>query len=158
MDWWCRVWKWPPTLYTKDRVYKNSPQTIGDLKTAVTARIRAIPIEECVGVIDSFACHLQVCLQRQGGHLEHILDRTWKSDYLTYKTGSFVKWSCTTEVSLWLEALWVLTGLWLGSVGLWLWPVAVGSVGFWLWPVTVGSVGFWLWPATVGSVGSWLWL
>ena len=72
MDWWCRVSKWPPTLYTKDRVYKNSPQTIGDLKAAGTARFRSIPIEECVRAIDSFERRLQMCLQRQVGHLEHI--------------------------------------------------------------------------------------
>ena len=62
--------------YLKDRVYENNPQTIGDLKTAITARIRAIPIEECVRVIDNFASRLQVCLQRQGCHLEHISEIT----------------------------------------------------------------------------------
>ena len=46
--------------------HENNPQTIGDLKTAITARIRAISIEECVRVIDNSARRLQVCLQRQG--------------------------------------------------------------------------------------------
>ena len=62
--------------YMKDRVHENNPQTIVDLNTAITAMIGAIPIEECVRVIDNFVHHLQVSLQRQGGHLEHILRRT----------------------------------------------------------------------------------
>ena len=62
--------------YLKNWVYKNNPQTVSDLKTAIAARIRAIPIQECACVMDSFACCLQVCLQHQGNHLEHILERT----------------------------------------------------------------------------------
>ena len=62
--------------YLKDRVYENNPQTIGDLKTTITARMRAVPIEECVRVTDNFARRLQVCLQHQEGRLEHILEKT----------------------------------------------------------------------------------
>jgi hypothetical protein len=36
-------------------VYENNPQTIGELKAAITAKIREIPKEECVRVIDNFA-------------------------------------------------------------------------------------------------------
>ena len=60
----------PAELYLwgclKDRVYENNPQKIGELKTAITARIRAVPIEECFRVNDNFARLLQVCLQHQG--------------------------------------------------------------------------------------------
>ena len=72
----------PPDLYLwgylKDNVYQNNPQTIGELKTAIAiaAKIREIPREKCVRVIDNFAQWMQVCLQRRGGHLEHILERT----------------------------------------------------------------------------------
>ncbi len=59
--------------YLKDRVYENNPQTIPELKEAITQKIRAIPKQECVRVIDNFARRLQVCLQQDGGHLEHIL-------------------------------------------------------------------------------------
>jgi hypothetical protein len=45
---------------------------LGELKAAITAKIREIPKEECVRVIDNFARCMQVCLQRQGCHLEHI--------------------------------------------------------------------------------------
>ena len=62
--------------YFKDRVYENNPQTIVDLNTAITTMIGAIPTEECVRVIDNFVRPWKVCLQRQGGHLEHILGRT----------------------------------------------------------------------------------
>jgi hypothetical protein len=37
----------PPDLYLweylKDNVYENNPQTIGELKAAITAKIREIP-------------------------------------------------------------------------------------------------------------------
>jgi len=58
--------------YLTDRVYGNNSQTIPDLKTAITAAIRAIPREECRRVIENFAHWIQMCLQRQGAHLEHI--------------------------------------------------------------------------------------
>jgi hypothetical protein len=62
--------------YLKDNVYVNNPQTIGELKAAITEKIREIPKEECVRVIDNFARRMQVFLQRPGCHLEHILKRT----------------------------------------------------------------------------------
>ena len=69
----------PPDFYLwgflKDNVYQGNPQTIEELKTAITANIRAIPKDECVKVIDNFVRRVQVCLQRNGGHLEHILGK-----------------------------------------------------------------------------------
>ena len=59
--------------YAKDRVYENNPRTIADLKLEITRVIRAIPAEECSRVIDNFGRRVQVCLQRHGGHLEHVL-------------------------------------------------------------------------------------
>ena len=61
--------------YLKDNVYTNNPQTIPNLKAAIAAKIRAIPREECVRVIQNFASQVQVCLQCGGAHLEHILER-----------------------------------------------------------------------------------
>ena len=40
--------------YLKDNVYQNNPQTIGELKAAIAAKIREIPREECVRVIAQF--------------------------------------------------------------------------------------------------------
>ena len=36
-------------------MYENNPQTIGELKAAITGKIRQIPKEECVRVIDNVA-------------------------------------------------------------------------------------------------------
>ena len=57
----------------KDHVYENHPQSIAELKVAITQKICAIRKEECVRVIDNFACRPQVCLRHNGGHLEHVL-------------------------------------------------------------------------------------
>jgi len=47
--------------YLKDRVHGNNPQTIPDLKGAITAAVRAIPREECGRVIENFARRIQMC-------------------------------------------------------------------------------------------------
>ena len=57
--------------YLKDKVYENNPQTLPELKRAITTAIAV----NGVRVIDHFARCLQVCLQRGGAHLEHILER-----------------------------------------------------------------------------------
>ena len=46
------------------------------LESMGLCKISEIPKEERVRVIDNFARHMQVCFQRRGGHLEHILERT----------------------------------------------------------------------------------
>ena len=61
--------------YLKDRVYGNNPKTIPDLEAAITVAIRVIPREECGRVIENFARRIQMCLQHQGAHLEHIFER-----------------------------------------------------------------------------------
>ena len=63
-------------VYLKDNVYENNPQTICELKVAISGKIRQIPKEECVRVIDNFARRVQVCLQRRGQHLRLFLKRT----------------------------------------------------------------------------------
>ena len=68
--------------YLKDRVYGNNPQTIPDLKAAITAAIRAIPREEYGTVIENFARRIQMCLQLWGAHLEHIFERQWNKEFL----------------------------------------------------------------------------
>ena len=59
--------------YLKDNVYANHPQTIPELKDSIAAAVNAISKEECRRVIENFVRRVQVCLQRQGAHLEHIL-------------------------------------------------------------------------------------
>ena len=65
----------PPDFYLWGYL-KDNPQTIGELKAAIAAKIGGIPREECVHVIDNFEQQMRVCLECQGGHLEHILKRT----------------------------------------------------------------------------------
>ena len=60
-------------MFLKDHVYENRPQSIGEMKVAITQKIRAVRKEECVRVIDNFACRPQVCLRRNSSHLEHVL-------------------------------------------------------------------------------------
>ena len=57
----------------KDKVYQNNPQTIAELKLAITQNICAIKREKCNRVINNFARRLQKCLRHNNdGHLEHI--------------------------------------------------------------------------------------
>ena len=88
----------PPDIYLwgylKDNVYTNNPQTVPDLKAAIAAKIRAIPREECVRVIQTFARQVRVCLQRGGSHLEHILERQWNIHFFKAQTSNFVKTPC----------------------------------------------------------------
>ena len=71
--------------YLKDKVYGKNPQTIPDLKTAITAAIIAIRREECGRVIENFAHRIQMCLQSRGAHLEHIFERQWNKEFLLYR-------------------------------------------------------------------------
>ena len=54
-------------------MYENRPQSIAELKVAITQKIRGTRKEECVRVIDNFARRLQVSPRRNGGHLEPVL-------------------------------------------------------------------------------------
>ena len=56
-------------------MYENNPQTIQELKRAITGRIKRISVDECVRFIDNFAIRIHVCLRRRWAHLEHILER-----------------------------------------------------------------------------------
>jgi len=69
-----------------DRVYGNNPQTIPDLKAAITAAIRAIPREECGRVIVNFVRRIQMCPQRRGAHLEHIFRAPVKQSVFVVQT------------------------------------------------------------------------
>ena len=46
--------------FLKDHMYQNSPQTIAELKVAITQQTHGITREERVRVIDNFARQLQV--------------------------------------------------------------------------------------------------
>jgi len=75
--------------YPTDSVYGNNPQTILDLRTAITAAIRAIPREQCGRVIENFVRRIQMCLQRR--------ELIWSTILSTSETKSF----CSTDLKLW---------------------------------------------------------
>ena len=62
---WPRVWPLRHQIFfISGHVYENHPQSIAELKVAITQKIYAIRKGECVRVIDNFACRFQV---------EHVL-------------------------------------------------------------------------------------
>ena len=70
----------PPDYYLwgflKDNVYVNHPTTIAALKTEITNVIKGIPRETCQRVIQNFKKRIATCLERNGGHLEHVIKQT----------------------------------------------------------------------------------
>ena len=62
--------------FLKDRVYENNPKTIRNLKNAIENKIQSIPHDQCKRVIDHFKKRIDVCIQRGGRHLEHVLRKS----------------------------------------------------------------------------------
>ena len=58
--------------YCKNNVYHNKPATLEQLKTNITRHIRAITPATCAAVVDNFKRRIQVCLDQNGGHIEHL--------------------------------------------------------------------------------------
>ena len=87
--------------YLEGKVHGNNPQTIPDLKAAITAVIRAILMEECGSAIDKFARRVQVCSQCRRALLEHILGAPVKQSF------------CCTDLKLWECLLYRLDLMWL---------------------------------------------
>ena len=59
--------------YVKSKAYVGRPQSIGDLKTAITQVIAEISVEQCRRMVDHFRRRIRVCLNRRGQHFEHTL-------------------------------------------------------------------------------------
>jgi len=75
--------------YLKDRVCGNNPQTIPDLKAAITAAIKAIPREECGG-------HRELC--RPDPNVHAAPGSSFGAHFLSpSETKSF----CITDLKLW---------------------------------------------------------
>jgi hypothetical protein len=94
----CRYWNffddriisknlWPPQspdltppdfflwVYLKETVYKNSPCTLVDLKRN-TEGVKKIPSETLLRVSQNMCQWVNLCIQENGGHFQHLL---WKS-------------------------------------------------------------------------------
>ncbi|KAK2952756.1 putative Histone-lysine N-methyltransferase SETMAR [Blattamonas nauphoetae] len=53
-----------------DKVYAHSPDTLDQLKDAITVEMGRIPIEICQNAVRSFAARVTVLLDRNGAHVE----------------------------------------------------------------------------------------
>ena len=53
----------------------NRPQSIQALKANITNEISQITWETRENVMKNFQKRLEVCLQRNGGHLEHVIKK-----------------------------------------------------------------------------------
>ena len=58
--------------YVKDKVYKNSPGTLSELKNAIRFEIDNIDIDVLQRVIKNFCKRVELCLEGDGAHFEHI--------------------------------------------------------------------------------------
>lgn len=59
--------------YVKDKVYKNNPKTISELKTAVGNIIRDVPADMLQKSIGSFERRCRMLIHTNGQHIENIL-------------------------------------------------------------------------------------
>ncbi|XP_063994344.1 uncharacterized protein LOC135171649 [Diachasmimorpha longicaudata] len=59
--------------YIKDVVYKNRPTTAEDMKTRIRGAIANIPQQALRNVVQSFRRRLELCLEVNGGNIEHLL-------------------------------------------------------------------------------------
>ena len=59
--------------YIKDKVYKNRPKTLDELKQAVMRELRSVPAESCRRTIGSFEKRLRYVITVDGGHVENVL-------------------------------------------------------------------------------------
>lgn len=59
--------------YIKDKIYKNRPETLEDLKTNITDVIRGIKRPILRSVMQNFALRLGKVINQNGGHIEHML-------------------------------------------------------------------------------------
>lgn len=66
----CDYWLWG---YLKSIVYTGRPQTINDLKKAISDAINAIPIDMVQRSMLHFTTRLQKVVEMKGGHFENIL-------------------------------------------------------------------------------------
>ncbi len=59
--------------FLKDRIYKNAPETLAELKLAIETEIQAIESDMLERVFSNFEERLVACIDQDGGHLEHVI-------------------------------------------------------------------------------------
>ena len=58
--------------YLKDKVYKNNPKTLSELKNAIIVEINHIDVQVLQCVIQNFCKRLELCQESDGSHFKHI--------------------------------------------------------------------------------------
>jgi hypothetical protein len=56
----------------KDKVYKNNPKTLSELKNEIIFEINNIEVQVLQRVIQNFCKRLELCQEGDGSHFEHI--------------------------------------------------------------------------------------
>ena len=65
--------------YCKEKVYKSNPKTVPDLKRSVEDCVKSISEDLCIKVIGNFKKRIDLCIQLQGCHFEHLQVKiNWK--------------------------------------------------------------------------------
>ena len=59
--------------HLKAQVYRTGPKNLQDLKKAVEQAVRRITLATCRAVMEAARKRAELCLQENGGHLEHVL-------------------------------------------------------------------------------------
>lgn len=59
--------------HLKSQVYKSNPRTTDDLKRAVSSAVRRVRPEICRAAVESARRRAELCVEREGAHLEHVL-------------------------------------------------------------------------------------
>jgi hypothetical protein len=57
----------------KDKVYKNRPRTIQDLRANITTEINNIDRDTLRCVSENTVKRANMCLQEEGGHFQHLM-------------------------------------------------------------------------------------
>lgn len=60
--------------YTKDKVYRNKPKTVGELKKRIEEVMRSVTLETCCRAMANFEKRLRMVVSKEGRHIEDVLD------------------------------------------------------------------------------------
>ena len=59
--------------YLKENVFRRKPNNIDTLKEAIREILSSIDQDTMAAVIANFEKRVNMCIQQQGGHFEHLL-------------------------------------------------------------------------------------
>ena len=59
--------------FLKDQICGRTFQSLQELREVIIRHVREIPQDQCENVLNNFVQRIKMCLDRNGGHLEHII-------------------------------------------------------------------------------------